>query len=76
MTVAFYFELMAKYHKIPKIGPRAYIFQRPFLRGLFLGCLYLEGRFNRGFFCVTGLGGFYWEGLIFGILQYTMNDRF
>ena len=31
-----YFELMAKYHKIPKIGPRAHIFQRPFLRGLFL----------------------------------------
>ena len=29
-----YFELMAKYCKIPKISPRAYIFQRPFLRGL------------------------------------------
>ena len=29
-----YFELMAKYRKIPKISPRAYIFQRPFLRGL------------------------------------------
>ena len=25
-----------KYCKIPKISPRAYIFQRPFLRGLFL----------------------------------------
>ena len=25
-----------KYRKIPKISPRAYIFQRPFLRGLFL----------------------------------------
>ena len=25
-----------KYHKIPKISPGAYIFQRPFLRGLFL----------------------------------------
>ena len=24
------------YRKIPKISPRAYIFQRPFLRGLFL----------------------------------------
>ena len=28
--------------------------------------LYLEGRFNRGFFCVTGLGGLYLEGLIHG----------
>ena len=25
-----------EYHKIPKISPGAYIFQRPFLRGLFL----------------------------------------
>ena len=30
----------------------------------------LEGRFNGGFFCVTGLGGFYLERLIFGILGY------
>ena len=27
----------------------------------------MEGRFNGGFFCVTGLGGFYLERLIFGI---------
>ena len=32
------------YPKIPKISPGAYVFQRPFLRGLFL-----EGRiFGRG----------------------------
>ena len=36
--------------------------------------LYLEGRFNRGFFGVTSLGVFIWrglymEGLIFGILR-------
>ena len=30
------------------------------------GSLYLEGRFNGGFFCVTGLGGLYLEGLIHG----------
>ena len=30
------------------------------------GGLYLEGRFNGGFFCVTGLGGLYLEGLIHG----------
>ena len=27
---------------------------------------YLEGRFNGGFLCVTGLGGLYLEGLIHG----------
>ena len=36
---------------------------------------YLEGLFNGGFFCVTGLGayirrGLHMEGLIFGILQF------
>ena len=31
------------YRKIPKISPGAYIFQRPFLRGLFLEGLYSEG---------------------------------
>ena len=30
------------------------------------GDLYLEGRFNGGFFCITGLGGLYLEGLIHG----------
>ena len=34
------------------------------------GGLYLEGRFNRGFFCVTILGGLYLEGLIFAMLRY------
>ena len=39
------------------------------------GDLYLEGRFNGGFFCVTSLGAFIckglnMEGLIFGILRY------
>ena len=34
------------------------------------GGLYLEGRFNGGFFfCVTGLGDLYLEGLIFGNLR-------
>ena len=30
------------------------------------GGLYLEGRFNRGFFCVTILRGLYLDGLIHG----------
>ena len=33
------------YHKIPKISPRAYICQRPFLRGLFLEGLIFGGAY-------------------------------
>ena len=34
------------------------------------GGLYLEGRFNIGFFALRVWGGLYLEGLIFGILRY------
>ena len=34
-----------KYRKIPKISPGAYIFQRPFLRGLFLEGLIFGGAY-------------------------------
>ena len=40
-----YCSLDKKYRKIPKIRPRAYIFQRPFLRGLFLEGLMYGGKF-------------------------------
>ena len=33
------------YRKIPKIGPGAYIFQRPFLRGLYSKGLIYGGKF-------------------------------
>ena len=33
------------YRKIPKVSPRAYIFQRPFLRGLFLEGFIYGGKF-------------------------------
>ena len=46
------------YRKIPKISPGAYILQRPFLRGLFL-----EGRFNGGFFALPVWGAYIWRGL-------------
>ena len=46
------------YRKIPKISPEAYIFQRPFLRGL-----YLEGQFNGGFFALMFGGAYTWRGL-------------
>ena len=35
-----------QYRKIPKISPGAYIFQRPFLRGLFLEGLIYGGKFG------------------------------
>ena len=46
------------YHKIPKISPGAYIFQRPLLRGL-----YSEGLIFGGAYLRRGL---FLEGLIFG----------
>ena len=65
---------MWKYRKIPKISPGAYIFQRPFLRGLFLEGLILilegliyGGKFasqnRRGFFALPVWGAYTWRGL-------------
>ena len=36
---------LCNYRKIPKISPEAYIFQRPFLRGLFLEGIIYGGKF-------------------------------
>ena len=112
------------YRKIPKINPGAYVFQRPFARGLFWrglstegnlrfkinwasiivgrkftvfalfyflfegnfqvqaprGGLYLEGRFDGGFFALRVWGAYIWrafymEGLIFGILRYIFFQK-
>ena len=43
-----YESLMSNTQKNPKISPGAYIFQRPFLRGLFL-----EGLFSERLICVS-----------------------
>ena len=45
------------------------------------GGLYLEGRFNGGFFALPIWGAYIWrglymEGLIFGILQYVLTAIF
>ena len=45
------------YRKIPKISPGAYIFQRPFLRGLFLEGLIFGGAYLRKEICVSKLIG-------------------
>ena len=34
------------------------------------GGLYLKGRFNGRFFCVTSLGGLYLEGIIHGVAYF------
>ena len=44
---------MLKYRKIPKISPRDYIFQRPFLKGLFLEGLIFGGSYLRRKICVS-----------------------
>ena len=41
------------YRKIPKISPGSYIFQRPFLRGLFLHGLIFVGAYVRREVCVS-----------------------
>ena len=45
--------LKVKYRKIPKISPEAYIFQRPFLRGLFLEGLLFRGAYLQREICVS-----------------------
>ena len=44
---------IVKYRKIPKISPRAYIFQRPFLRGLFLEGPIFRGAYVQREICVS-----------------------
>ena len=44
---------LARYRKLPKISPRAYIFQRPFLRGLFLEELIFGEPYVRREICVS-----------------------
>ena len=43
----------SRYRKIPKISPGAYIFQRPFLRGLFLEGLVFGGAYLWREICVS-----------------------
>ena len=55
----FCFDLLCTRGKIPSTSPP---------RGL-----YSEGRFNGGFFALRFWGGLYLEGLIFGILRYSIK---
>ena len=49
----FYFYYYFIYGRIPKISPRTYIFQRPFLRGLFFEGLIFGGAYLRREICVS-----------------------
>ena len=44
--------IIQKYRKVPKISPGTYIFQRPFLRGLFLEGLIYGGAYLRRENCI------------------------
>ena len=46
-------QIVYSFRKIPKISPGAYIFQRPFLRGLFLEGLIFGGAYVRREVCVS-----------------------
>ena len=69
------------YRKIPKITPRAFIFERfPSTRKTYKPPwgLHLEGRLNGGFSGLRVWGAYIWrtlymEGLIFGILRYLFS---
>ena len=50
------------YRKIPKISPGAYIFQRPFLRGLFLEGLIFGGAYVLSKICVAKSIGLAFSG--------------
>ena len=65
------------YRKIPKISPGAYIFQRPFLRGLFLEGLIFGGAYLRREICVSKSIGLalQLEGNLPFLLCFTLHLR-
>ena len=68
---------LAYYRKIPKISPGAYIFQRPFLRGLFLEGPIFGGAYLRTEICVSKLIGLalWLEGNLPFLLCFTLYLR-
>ena len=65
------------YRKIPKISPRAYIFQRPFLGGLFLEGLIFGGAYLQSEICVSKSIGLalQLEGNLSFLLSFTLYLR-
>ena len=54
-STVYNYYITTQYRKIPRISPWAYIFQRPFLRGLFLEGLIFGGAYIRREICVSKL---------------------
>ena len=67
---------LARYRKLPKISPRA-IFQRPFLRGLFLEGLIFGGPYVRREICVSKSIGLACSGkeIYHFLLCFTLYSR-
>ena len=65
------------YRKIPKISPGAYIFQRPFLRGLFLEGLIFEGANLRREICVSkSIGLALCKFAVFALFYFAFEGNF
>ena len=69
--------MVCKYRKIPKISHGAYIFQRPFLRGIFLERLIFGGAYLRREICVSKSIelAFWLEGNLSFLLCFTLYLR-
>ena len=63
--------------KIPKISPRAYIYQRPFLRDLFLEELIFKGACTQREICISKLIGlaYSWNKIYVSNLHKVFTDR-
>ena len=69
-SLSMYNYYFTTYRKIPKISPGAYIFQRPFLRGLFLEGLIFGGAYLRREICISNE-----EGYLPFLLCFTLYSR-
>ena len=71
--------LILRYQKIPKKSPTVYIFQRPFLRGLFLEGPIFGGAYVRREICVSKLIGLACSGkeiTIFALFYFVFEGKF
>ena len=67
---------LKKYRKILKISPGPYIFQKPFLRGLFLEGLIFGGAYLRREICVSKSIGLTLQLIIFALFYFVFEGNF
>ena len=77
-SLSMYNYYFTTYRKIPKISPGAYIFQRPFLRGLFLEGLIFGGAYIRRGLSTEGNLHFKWGRIftIFALFYLVFEGKF